>query len=308
MTENNRFNHRVLLTVVLLLLSTVAVGVLISGCRRNGSQFESREDSLERVRSTKELHVGYFIFEPTVMEDPTTGQPKGIFIDMVEAIAKALEAKVVYHKVDLANFSAGLQAHQFDLSIGATFATPQRATSVWFTRPIFFAGYTGVAKKGQAANFPDWQSLDRSGLRVAVKQGSAIDDFVRENFKNAQVIRLTGPDLTLPLAAVSAGQADVGLMNQLTVFTYLREHSELEEVLSKTPMAATNFSWAVRPGDLSWLMFLNTSIEYLENTGETYRYESRYGIPLLHAKQEWVFPQASQPEYWKLREPKPTGK
>lgn len=78
---------------------------------------------------------------------------------MAESIAKSLDAKVIYHKVDLANFAAGLQSRQYDLSIGATFATPQRATAVLFTRPIFYADYTGVVKKGQAGNFPNWQSI-----------------------------------------------------------------------------------------------------------------------------------------------------
>ncbi len=263
---------------------------------------QPQSDTLEKVRSSKELHVGYFIFEPTIMEDPNTGQRSGVFIDMIESIAKALDAKVVYHKIDLANFAAGLQSRQFDLCIGATFATPQRATAVMFTRPIFYAGYTGVAQKGKAASFTNWQSLDSPGLRVAVKQGSAIDDFVRDNFKKAQVVRLTGADLTLPLAAVSSGQADVGLMNQLTVFTYLRAHPELEEVLAKTPVVPTNFAWAVRPDDLRWLQFINTSLQYMEDTGEMYRYESKYGIPLLHAKQELVFPEMSYPQYWKLQE------
>jgi polar amino acid transport system substrate-binding protein len=220
---------------------------------------------------------------------------------MIESIAKSLDAEVVYNKVDLANFAAGLQSRQYDLSIGATFATPQRATAVLFTTPLFYAGYTGVVRKGTSGRYGKWQDLDKVGLRVAVKQGSAIDDFVRDNFKVADVIRLTGPDLTLPLAAVSAGQADIGLMNQVTVLTYLREHAELEEILSKNPVAPTYFSWAVRPDDVRWLLFLNTSIEYYMNTGSVSYWESKYGIPLMHPEQKLGFPEASFPDYWKLR-------
>ena len=286
-----------------LLLGVALTGVLLfaAACRQQNAGTAPQGDTLDRVRSSKELHVGYFIFEPTIMEDPNTGQRTGVFIDLVESIAKALDAKVVYHKVDLANFAAGLQARQFDLCIGATFATPQRATAVLFTRPLFYSGYTGVAAKGQAAKYTKWQDMDSPNLRVAVKQGSAIDDFVRDNFKQAQIVRLTGPDLSLPLAAVSSGQADVGLMNQQTVFTYLRTHQELEEVLAKTPIAPTNFAWAVRPDDLRWLHFLNTSLEYLENTGEMYRYESKYGMPLMHTRQEFVVPDAATPAYWQQK-------
>ena len=144
--------------------------------------------------------------------------------------------------------------------------------------------------------------MDKKGLTVAVKQGSAIDDFVRENFENAEIVRLQGDDLTLPLAAVSAGQADVGLMNQLTVFTYLREHKELKEVLADRPIVPTNFSWAVRQNDQRWLNFLNTCIQYYINTGDMYKWESVYDIPLMHKNEQLVFPEMSYPEYWRLQE------
>jgi polar amino acid transport system substrate-binding protein len=280
------------------------------GCRGGGTATEAGAatpahraavDTLTKIRQSKKLQVGYFLFEPTIMVDPKTGKLTGVFVDLVGAIAKALDAEVVYNKVDLASFSAGLQSGQYDVSIGATFATPQRATAVLFTRPLFFAGYTGVAKKGGAAQFVKWQDLDRQGLRVAVKQGSAIDDFVRDNFKRAEVVRLSGSDLTLPLAAVSAGQADVGLMNQVTVLTYLRQHPELEEVLARSAIAPTYFSWAVRPDDVRWLEYLNTCIEYYQNTGDMYLWESRYGIPLMHPEMKLGFPDAASPQYWTLR-------
>jgi polar amino acid transport system substrate-binding protein len=289
----------------LVMLAFAILLTFVSGCAPLGEKNSNSlsTDTLQRIRSTKQLNVGYFLFEPTIMEDPASGKLDGVFIDMIESIGRALDAKVVYHKVDLANFAAGLQSRQFDVCIGAVFATPQRATAVLFTRPIFYTGYTGVERKNATASFSSWQDLDKSGLRVATKQGSAIDDFVRDNFKHAEIVRLTGPDLTLPLAAVSAGQADVGLMNQVTVFTYLRAHPELKEILTASPVAPTYFAWSVRPDDLRWLLFLNTAIDYMEDTSDLYRYESKYGIPLQHQKKELVFSSESHPEYWKVRKP-----
>ncbi|MDR4507779.1 MAG: ABC transporter substrate-binding protein [Candidatus Brocadiaceae bacterium] len=276
---------------------------MLAGCNMDVANdgINKNVDSLSKTRNTKELHVGYFLFEPTIIENAKTGKLTGVFVDLIEEIAKSLNAKVVYHKVDLAHFVAGLQSQQYDISIGATFATPQRATAVAFTSPIFYCGYTGVIQKESPLEIYKWQDIDKEDLTVAVKQGSAIDDFVRENFTKAKILRLTGGDLTLPLAAVSSMQADIGLMNQLTVFTYLREHSELIEILESKPIAPTYFSWAVRQNDTKWLQFLNTCIEYYLNTGEMYYWESKYGIPLMHIEKKLVFPKQSFPEYWKLR-------
>ena len=276
--------------ILLFLCINILIGI---GCTPKNAPADASEGTLEKVKRTKELNVGYFVLEPSIMEEPNSGKKSGIFIDLIESIGKSLDAKIVYHKIDLANFAAGLQAKQFDLCIGATFATPKRAAAVLFTRPLFYSGYTGVAKKGMAKNYTKWSQIDAIGLRVAVKQGSAIDDYIAADFKNAKIIRLSGADLTLPLAAVSSGQADVGLMNQQTVYTYLRAHPELEEVLPDQPAVPTNFSWAVRPDDLRWLNFINTCLEYQENTGELYRYEKKYGIPLLHARTQLAYPSST---------------
>ena len=91
-------------------LRIVAIGLLFGSlaCSSAPSNTASSpaQDSLDRVRQTHELRVGYLIFEPTVMEDRSSGQPRGVFIDLIGAIAKSLNAKVVYNKVDLANFAA----------------------------------------------------------------------------------------------------------------------------------------------------------------------------------------------------------
>ena len=247
-------------------------------------------NTLEKIRSSKEIHVGYFVSEPAIMEDPNSGKKTGVLVDLIESIAKSLDAKVIYHEIDLANFVAGLQSHQFDICIGSTFATPKRASSVLFTRAIYYSGYTGVSKKGRSIKIKNWHDLDHAGLKIAVKQGSAIDDFVGKNFKESEIIRLSGPDLSLPLVAVSSNQADVGLVNKESVFAYLRVHPELEEVLPNNPITPTNYSWSVRPDDVRLLEFLNSCLEYMENTGVIYQYEQKYGIPLLHNKRELVYP------------------
>lgn len=238
-------------------------------------------NTLDKVQTSGVLNACYFLFEPTIMTD-TSGKPYGLFIDMVEQIAKDLRWKVEYTKVDLKDFQAALNSGRCDLSIGATFSSPNRAGGVAFTDPIFYMGYTGVATADRAARFKKWSDVDQPGVRVAVKQGSAIGDYVARNFKRAKVVSLEGP-LSAALAAVP-GQADVGLMNQITVYTYLRDNpkSGLKEILSKDPVEFTGICWAVRQGDPTWLGFVNTSLKHFEDTGRMREWESRYDIPYMY--------------------------
>lgn len=272
------------------------MALLATSCNRpqqnatDSQQQQQHEGTFDRVQRTGVLRVGYFLMEPMIMRNKD-GKMNGIFIDIVEQMAKDLRWKVEYQQVDLKNFAAALEAGQFDLSIGPTFSSPSRAAGVSFTQPIFYLGYTGVTTPDKVDRFKTWEDLDQPGGKVAVKQGSAIADYVTRVFKKAQIISLDQPALSAPLAAVPA-QADVGLMNQVTVFTFLRDNPEanLKEILADNPVEFTGVCWAVKPGDSRWLEFVNTALKQYEDTGLIAEWEKQYKIPYLyHEKRSFQY-------------------
>jgi ABC-type amino acid transport substrate-binding protein len=274
---------------ILLGLFTLAVACQGSPRREAASSVEG--DTLERVIARGEIRAGYFIEPPTVMKNPNTGEVYGTYVDAIKAIADEMGVRVRFIEVDLAKFAAGLQNDLYDVSIGSTFRTISRAKAVDFTETIFYLGYDGVTKKGRGGEFRAEADIDRKGVRVAVKEGSAIHTYVRKRFKNANVIVLSGTDLSLPLQAVSSGQADVGLMNEHTVEFYARSHSDVEIILKDKPIQVLGMSWAVRPHDQRWLNFLNISLEALISTGQMAAWERKYyGEPLRRTIVEPVRP------------------
>jgi ABC-type amino acid transport substrate-binding protein len=269
--RNRRFFSRMVAVIALLAAPTV-------GCTRTreSNPTSGSDNTLTEIIRRGELRAGYFIEPPAVMKDPNTGELRGTFVDAINAIGKALGVKVAFVEVDLARFAAGLQSNLFDVSIGPTFKTIQRATAVSFTNTVFYLGYDGIVRKGKTGEFRTEADIDRKGVKVAVKEGSAIQQYVRDNFKNAEVIVLPGTDLTLPLQAVSSTQADVGLMNEHTVDFYVRQHPEVETVLTEHPLQVAGMAWAVRATDLRWLQFLNTSLEFLISTGTMEQWERQH--------------------------------
>jgi polar amino acid transport system substrate-binding protein len=255
----------------------------VVGCKQSATNPNSSQaNTFDQVQKTGVLRAGYFLMEPMIMRD-SDGKLHGTFVDMVEQIAKDMRWKVEYKQVDLKNFSASLQSGEFDVSIGPTFSSPGRAAGVSFSKPIFYLGYTGVTTPDKVGQFKTWEDLDQPGVRVAVKQGSAIGDYVTRVFKEATIVSLEQPALSAPLAAVPA-QADVGLMNQITVFTFLRDNpnANLKEILADDPVEFTGVCWAVRPDDSRWLEFINTALKHYEDTGRITEWERNYQIPYLY--------------------------
>jgi cyclohexadienyl dehydratase len=253
---------------LLTLAFFLTLSPLVSCTTQTNARPQSGSSTLSEIQRRGELRAGYHIEPPTIVKDPVTGELGGSFIHAIRQIAAGLHVKPVFVEVDLANFVGGLQNHLYDVSLGPTFKTIPRAQAVAFTNSIYYLGYTGVVKKGTAAKYHDEAMIDAPGVRVAVKSGSPIEQYVRDNYKKATIVVIDGTDLSVPLQAVSAGKAEVGLMNEHTVEFYVRDHADVEPVLTDQPKLMGGMAWTVLHGDQDWLNFLNTSLEVLISTGQ----------------------------------------
>ena len=82
-------------------------------------------------------------------------------------------------------------------------------------------------------------------------------------------------------------------MNILTVRRYAVEHPEVEVVFDgASQLELLPLAWAVRSGDLTWLEFLDDSLEYLITTGRWAEIQSRYPAKLLDRRPQPAVPLA----------------
>lgn len=279
--------------LLLLLLAFAACGGPAagppSGAAPAAGASTSGASTLERIQRSGKMRVGYLVAEPMIGRHPETKEIEGIFADMVRQIARTLNVEVEWVETNLASFAAGLQSDLFDFSVGPSFVTIPRAAAVTFTDPVAFVGNSAVVRADGPLVAPkSLQEFNKKGLRVAVLQGQALEEYSRRNLPEAEVIVISGGDLTAPLVAVSAGRADVGLMNSLTITQYTQQHPELRAVLmGADSVEILPLAWATRKGDVDLRDFLNASIAYLASTGRIYEYQKKqqlqllYGIPQL---------------------------
>lgn len=276
----------VFLTLALLLSLTVGA------CnRQSGHSGSSTVNTLSRVQQSSELHVGYLVFDPCVIKDASTGNLSGTFIDAVDYICGQLKVKPVYHETTLGTFAAGLQSGQFDLSIGPTYRTIPRATSVNFCRPLAYIGNGAVARAGDQEKYNSLEKIGAAQPKVAVLQGQAMEEFFRRRYPDLELLSLSGSDLTAPLSAVSSGQADIGFMNIVTVKRYAAEHPEVAVVFDgDDQLELLALGWSVRYDDAQWWQFINTSLDYLDSTARLAEFQSKYDIQLLHERPRLAYP------------------
>lgn len=232
---------------------------------------------MDRILREKTVKVGYIPSPPGTIKDPASGDVKGYYVDGLRYIFKAVGVEVVLVETTWANFAAGLQAGQFDMSIAGTFATVQRAAAVEFTKPIHYLGYSAIVKKGDE-RFKTLSDFNKNGVKIAAVQGGAAAEYVKENFPLATLVALNTSNLTAPFVEVSAGRADVGIEDAWQARRYASQQPGVTDLFQEKPYNLLPIAWSVKRGNQELLNFLNTSIDFMLLTGRWERMANQYGM------------------------------
>jgi ABC-type amino acid transport substrate-binding protein len=231
---------------------------------------------MDRILREKTIKIGYIPSPPGTIKDPASGEVKGFYVEGVRYIFKTIGVEPVFVETTWANFAAGLQSGQFDLSIAGTFATVQRAAAVEFTRPIHYLGYSAVVKKGDE-RFKSLADFNKEGIKIAVVQGGAGQEYVKENFPKATIVALGTGNLTAPFIEVSAGRADVGIEDAWQARRYASQQPGVTDLFQSSPYNLLPIAWTVKRGNQDILNFMNTSIDFMLLTGRWERIAAPYG-------------------------------
>jgi len=270
------------LAVFILIILTLA------GC--NSCDSEAARDSLERVKSDKRIRVGYISYSEITSRDNQTGEIKGFLVDILyEALAELQIPKenVEFVETDWQNFGLGLETRKYDLSIAGTFNTPVRARVVEFSRPIFYLGNGAVVRKDDD-RFHSIQDFDRPDITIAVVQGEQGYEYAKNHLKKANLISLSGADLSIAPLQVKLGKADVALSDQYVLRRYVLSNPEVKDALADNPYDVLPICWSVRKNqnDAALLAYINAQLEKLENNGKLAEIMNRYPmIPFVRNKQ-----------------------
>jgi ABC-type amino acid transport substrate-binding protein len=235
---------------------------------------------LERIDRTGELHAGYGVYPPYTQENPNTKAVSGLSVEVVEQIARELRCKVVWHRLNWNTMAADLKRGEYDLIADPIFQTIPRAREFAFTAPYaYFADGIAVVRKNER-RFPDFDTLDREGITIAVGQGWASETLVRSKFTKPRIVAVqTGTDLLQVFNEVVSGRADVAIADGADAQRFVKEHSgQVKALWLDNPPAAMPAGFALRLTDARGAEFLNVSLRNLEATGVLDALRRKYGI------------------------------
>jgi polar amino acid transport system substrate-binding protein len=195
-------NPRHLLSSLGAWLSIALAVALLSGC---ASAPTAPPAARAELVPTAKLRVGLILSNQVlVTKDPSSGELRGITINLGKALAQRLG--VPFEPVGYANPAALVKSfgsNEWDIAFLAF--DPARAKDVDFSPPYMEVDNTYlVTANSKVASV---ESVDQSGVTIAVPERSAPDLFLTRNLKSAQVLRVPG-GAEAAIQVLTSGKAD----------------------------------------------------------------------------------------------------
>ncbi len=208
------------LPVLLILLAGVGVPACGDGSDTGG------ESTLDRVKRTGVVRVGFANEAPYAYLDSATGELTGEAPEIAQVILKKIGVeKIEPVLTEFGSLIPGLKSKQFDVIAAGMYITPKRARQIDFSNPTYGIGEAFIVKRGNPLGLHSYEDIKaHQAARLGVVTGTIEYEYARKvGIPPDQVHKF--PDATSALAGVQAGRVDAYAGTALTVQTLLNKLS-----------------------------------------------------------------------------------
>lgn len=240
--------------------------------------------TLERARRAGALRIGIAGERPYGFVD-SAGRVTGAQPEVARAVLAGLGIDALLAvQVPFAGLVDGLLDGAFDLVAAGLTVTPERCGRVAFSRPDFLAPPAFLVPEGNPRSVRTFGGVARSGLRLAVLDGSSEQGWARAaGVPGDRLVPSVGPgDL---LRDVASGRADVGALTGLSATDVLARNpgTGLEVTGPVTPVVdgaevVPVAAFALRAGDTDLRAAFDAGLAALQDSGEWAEITAPFGL------------------------------
>jgi ABC-type amino acid transport substrate-binding protein len=226
------------------------------------------DDTIKSIRDAGVLKVAMAESLPMQFKDPASGEWEGYNVDMAQDLAKILNVKLQIVDATWQTLIPGLLAKQYDVVMVDMWATPERAMSVMFTDACNLYGWSVMVQADSP--YKTWEDLNKSGVLITTLSGTADEQTAKRVFPNAEVKGLVSENVNAPRMEVANGRADAVVTDLLNIKMFISQNptAKVRILQEDRVMTPTGLAYAIRPGDLHFLNFLNTWIHAVHDGGK----------------------------------------
>lgn len=188
------------------------VGLLLAAC--TGMRTTVIDETKAALAPTGTLRVAFLLAPVYATKDPSTGELKGVAVDLGKELARQLEvpfAPVIYTSAPA--LIGGAKAGEWDIVL--TGISPERAMEIDFSPPYMEVEQGCLVRGGVPITAAS--DVDTAGIRVGVLEKSFADAPLSRSLKSASLVRAKTLDELYAL--LESGKADVLVSGKTGLFS-----------------------------------------------------------------------------------------
>lgn len=244
---------------LVVLPAVVLAALSVAGC---GSKSSTGADGAQLISAgtlTVCSDVPYPPFEDFDKTSPTGF--KGFDVDVISAIAKDLNLKLVIKDSDFTALKSGLavKTNQCDLIASAMTINPERQAVMDFSDPYFEADQSLLVPNGS----PITTLADLNGKKLGVQSGTTGEEYAKAHATGATIVAM--PDDGTEFQALKSGQVDA-LLQDLPVNALHATAGGYTVV--ETYKTNEFYGFAMKQGNTGLVSEVNASLKKLKSDGD----------------------------------------
>jgi ABC-type amino acid transport substrate-binding protein len=167
------------------------LALLISGCTGRSASGGCTSTDVD-LRQSGSLHVGVDLSYPPFAFESEDGEPEGLEVDLLEAVAKEARLELSLRRRTAASLIPELLTHRFDLAASGLRDTDDLRNETCISQPYLGADLALLAPSPDPHSIGDVGDLE--GRKVGVVEGSRAADWAREHLGQSTIETLGAPD------------------------------------------------------------------------------------------------------------------
>ena len=210
---------------------------------------------LQRILESGKLRVGTTgDFKPMSFRDTASNNYVGLDIEAVQQLAKDMEVELEFVATDWKTLINGIVADKYDMTTSASL-NMARAKVAGYSKPYVYFGTVPLTLKKNLERFNGWDSINQSGIKVAVTLGTVFDQQARDYFPNAEIVAVEAP--ARDYQEVLASRADVSITSNIEAASLTETYPELVQIPIDSMRSLRPGAFLLPQDDQIWINYVN---------------------------------------------------
>ena len=223
------------------------------------------QSALNDILSSGTLKVGSTgDWNPMSVKDPATNSYKGYDIDIMTELASDLGVELEIVPTDWKTLVNGVVAGKYHIT-GSASISPKRMKAAGYSESYIAVEFLPFTTSDKSANFDGWDSINKSGVKVATTLGTSFEKFVKEAFPEADIKVVEAP--ARGYQEVLAGRADVFITSNIEGATLMAKFPNVAQVSVDAAREPTPIAMLLPQTDQVWINYVNSWVKLKKTKG-----------------------------------------